>query len=104
MLHFSCDMCRQSLPPGHNTRYVIQMEVYAAAEIVPLTEQDLDSDSLDDLSDYLTELEASPHPATTPAVPAYQKLRYDLCAHCHSRFMRDPLNRDAAPKLDFSKN
>ena len=33
-----------------------------------------------------------------------RQFRYDLCHECHKRFIHDPLGKDNAHKLFFSKN
>jgi len=73
------------------------MEVFAAHEPMELTEDDLDADHLETISQILEE-----QPLTEPA-PAFTKLRYDLCPHCHKKFLADPLGRELQ-KFDFSEN
>ena len=34
----------------------------------------------------------------------YKSFRFDLCPECHKKFLKDPLNREAARSIDFSKN
>jgi hypothetical protein len=36
--------------------------------------------------------------------PAFKQFRYDLCPDCHTKFLRDPLNKESAQKFDFSEN
>jgi hypothetical protein len=98
MLHFSCDLCGKSLVPGANSRYVVKMEVFAAFDPTELTENDLDADHLEEIS----ELIADENGEATPS-PALKNLRYDLCQSCHQKFLADPLGREAQ-KFDFSEN
>ena len=34
----------------------------------------------------------------------YKNFRFDLCPECHKKFLKDPLGREAARSIDFSKN
>ncbi len=102
MVHFSCDLCGKELLPESDRRYVVKMEVYAAAEPVALSDDDLDQDHLEMLGEYLRDLEASGSP-DSELPPEYKQLRLDLCSECHKKFLRDPLNKEAA-KFDFSEN
>ena len=99
MLHFSCDLCGKELAPGTGPRYVVKMEVYAADDPAELTEEDLAADHMDEMSQALEDEDAD-----GPITPAYKKLRYDLCPHCHQKFLRDPLSKETATKFDFSEN
>jgi hypothetical protein len=89
------------LEPETDRRYVVKIEVYAAHDPNELTEDDLDDDHLSDISDLLQQLEETG--GDSDVAPAYKQLRYDLCPECHKKFLRDPLNKDAA-KFDFSEN
>ena len=99
MLHFSCDLCGKDLTDGTDARYVVRMEVYAATDPARLTDDDLSDDNLEAVGELLRDADdADPEPA-----PAYKKLQYDLCPTCHTKFLADPLNREAQ-KFDFSEN
>src|SRR5262245_43792619 len=99
MLHFSCDLCGKELSHEESHRYVVKIEVYAARPAAGLTDDDLADDHLESLSQLLDDL----GPAATDLPPDYKKMRLDLCPECHKRYLRDPLNKDAA-KFDFSEN
>ncbi len=102
MLHFSCDLCGKELLAEVDRRYVVKMDVYAAQDSRTLTDDDLDDDQLEALGQMLQDLEAS---GATPQdlPPEYKQIRMDLCPECHKKFLRDPLNKEAA-KFDFSEN
>lgn len=97
-MHFSCDLCGKGLIEGSDARYVVNLEVHAAHDPTELTEEDLDSDHLEDLSQMLSDDTADTEPA-----PTYKKLRFDLCSGCHKKFLADPLGREMQ-KFDFSQN
>ncbi len=98
MLHFSCDFCGKDLLAVEENRFVVKVEVYAAHDPAELTEEDLDADHLEEISQMLTD-----ESGDCDLAPAYKKLRYDLCSACHKRFLADPLGREAL-KFDFSEN
>jgi hypothetical protein len=98
MMHFSCDLCGKNLLNKSPTHYVVKMEVFAAHDPSELTEDDLDVDHLEEIGQLLSDEGAETEPA-----PSFKKLRYDLCASCHARFLADPLGREAQ-KFQFSAN
>jgi hypothetical protein len=100
MQHFSCDLCGKPISSGADPRYVIKMDVFAAHDPAELTDADLDNDNMEEISQMLAEAEESPG----ELAPAFKQFRYDLCADCHTKFLRDPLNKEAAQKFHFSEN
>jgi hypothetical protein len=103
MLHITCDYCHRDILPGNSHRYVVKIEVFAAHDPAELTEEDLDEDHMEAVSQLLRDAEdqlVDPD-ATTPA---YKKFRYDLCPECHKKFLSDPLGKDGAQKFHFSEN
>src|SRR5262245_25999274 len=101
MLHITCDSCGKELRPGQD-RYVVKIEVFAAHDPAELTEADLEEDHLQAVGELLQELEESD--ALPELEPASRHLRYDLCPECRTRYLRDPLSKEAAQKFDFSEN
>lgn len=101
MIHFTCDVCKRTLNPDMDMRYVVRMEVYAALDQDDVA-IDEDRDHLEEIADLLEaadDLEVS-----QIGGEAYQQLRFDLCSECRQRFLRDPLGRRLVQQLDFSKN
>ena len=68
-----------------------------------ITDDDLDQDHMDALSEMLDECEADDSPADD-APPTYKRVQYDLCPECQKRFLRDPLGKEASQKFHFSEN
>jgi len=99
MLHFSCDLCGI---PLDDQRFVVQLEAYPAFDPDQLEAVDLDADHLQQVAQ---ELEAG-DPENPPHADACEskKLRFDLCSRCYHKFLRDPLGRETARRLTFSKN
>src|SRR4051812_7256635 len=101
MLRVSCDGCGKELRPGHD-HFVVKIEVYAAQDPAQLTEEDLDDDHLEAVADLIRQVEESDDPESVE--PATRHLRYDLCPACRTRYLRDPLSKEASQKLHFSEN
>jgi hypothetical protein len=102
MRHFSCDLCGTDLiPPA--ARYVVKLEAFAATDPAELTEEDLDEDHVAEMAQLLSEMEDGEADAPEE-LPACSKQRFDLCARCYRKFVKDPLGREAASRLDFSPN
>jgi hypothetical protein len=101
MFRVMCDGCGKELRSGDD-RHVVKIEVYAARNPNALTEEDLDEDHMEAVSELLRELENNDE--TADLEPANRHLRYDLCCDCRKRYLRDPLGKEVAPKFLFSKN
>jgi hypothetical protein len=109
MRHFSCDLCGKSLTPGSDARYVVRVEGFAAVEPALLTEEDLDTDTIDAMADLLEELEDTEHLDELPTTagddpPANARREYDLCPCCYRKLLADPLGLESRRKLQFSEN
>jgi hypothetical protein len=110
MLHVTCDLCGRELQGGED-HYVVKIEVFAARDPGQLTEADLDADHMEAVSELLHELEEDLVGGQEPEPPK-RRLRYDLCPDCRSRYLRDPLRKEAAQpvrketaqKFGFSDN
>jgi hypothetical protein len=103
MIHYVCDVCKCSLDPEQDMRYVIRMEVYAALDGEP-GQIDDDRDHLEEIQDILERLDNLDPGDQQLGQEVYQQLRFDLCGECRKKFMQDPLGRRLANQLDFSKN
>jgi len=102
MIHYSCDLCGAPLE-GATQRYVVKIEVYAAAD----EREDLaDQDDLDDLDGSLEHLTESLSHADPDEIDDanYRGFRFDLCHRCQRRYLNDPLFRAAKKRMGFSEN
>ncbi len=99
MLHFSCDLCGRQLD---ERRFVAKLEVFPAFDPDELGEGDLDADNLQEIAETIQEMEATGADGIEDC--AAKHFRFDLCCDCHSRFIEDPLGRDAVRRLNFSEN
>jgi len=102
MMHFSCDLCGKDLS-DQASRYVVKMEAFAASNPAELTTGDLDTDHVEEMAQLLNEIEDGERSAPEE-LPVCCKKRFDLCLGCYRKFVKDPLNRDAATRFDFSEN
>ncbi|MDX1964098.1 MAG: hypothetical protein SFX18_13170 [Pirellulales bacterium] len=100
MIHYSCDLCKRTLDPQDDLRYVVKLEVFATLdqEHSPLDE---DQDNLLELQDVLQRLDD--HADETISSEVYQSLKFDLCPDCRKKFLKNPLGREVK-QFDFSKN
>ena len=77
--------------------------MYAAHDPDEITDDDLDQDHMDALSEMLDESEKA-DAAIDDGLPCYKKMNFDLCPECQSASTRDPLGKEAAQKFHFSEN
>lgn len=102
MIHFTCDCCQCDLDPNEEIRYVVKMEIYAAMEPVNADEIDEDSDHLLEIHEILErQLDIDNDQV---GADVYRKCRFDLCANCHRKFVKNPVGRDSMSHFGFSQN
>ena len=102
MLHYSCDLCGKELLVEADLRYVVKLEVYAAYDPLEITEEDLEEDHMEEISQLIKQMDDMDEQALEDQV--YKNFRFDLCPECHKKFLKDPLGREIARSIDFSKN
>ncbi|HUT11289.1 MAG TPA: hypothetical protein VMY42_12385 [Thermoguttaceae bacterium] len=102
MIRYSCDLCKQTLDPEEDIRYVVKMEVFAAFDPVTVDPYDDDRDHLQEIQDILERLEDADDDQIGDDV--YQQLRFDLCGECRKKFVKNPLGREVAKAFGFSEN
>lgn len=100
MLHFSCDLCGI---PLDDQRFVVRLEAYPAFDPDQLEAADLDADHLQQVAHELA-TQGSADSLLSAEACETKKLRFDLCPRCYHKFLRDPLGREMARRLSFSKN
>jgi hypothetical protein len=103
MLHITCDLCGKDLRPGAGDHYVVKIEVFASQDPAQLTDDDLDEDHMEAVSQMLKDMEDN---LIDPEdlEPPHKHFRFDLCPECRKKFIRDPLGKEAAQKVAFSEN
>src|SRR5436309_10988932 len=83
MLHVTCDNCGKQLRAGED-HYVVKIEVFAAHDPAEITEEDLEEDHMEAVSQLLREMEESDAPEGVE--PSSRNFRYDLCPECRQRY------------------
>lgn len=101
MIHFTCDLCGKEMYEEDREHYVACIEIRPAHDGCQLTEDDLDADNLEKVSQLL---ESGTDPQELEDALAPVRMRIDLCAECRDKFLKDPFNAHATAKFDFSKN
>jgi hypothetical protein len=102
MIHYSCDRCKRPLDADTELRYEVRLEVRAVMDCDGARRPDEDRDHLLDLQEILARQEDLEDDQMGEDV--YQRESYDLCPACYRKFMKNPLGRELAPQLNFSKN
>ena len=101
MIHFTCDRCKREIDPDLELRYVVRLEVQAMMEPCEVDVQD-DRDHLVEIQEILERMDDLNDDNIGDDV--YQRRRFDLCPACYRKYIKNPLGREAAPQLNFSKN
>ena len=102
MVHFTCDLCGKDLTASGDTRYVVKIAAYAGCDPTEITEDDLDEDHMEEISQLLRQNECPS--AEELDAQLFKGFRFDLCPSCHSKYLKDPLGKDLIRSLDFSEN
>lgn len=90
MIRYECDRCRVKLGANDPQRYILRMEVYAAAGHMgddPIAEAA--AAGPDELHQVLEELAAADPDEVEDQT--YRALRFDLCDACRREVIRKPL-------------
>ena len=101
MIHFTCDRCKREIDSDLELRYTVRLEVQAMMEPSEVDVQD-DRDHLLEIQEVLERLDDELDESSGDSI--YQRRRFDLCPTCYRKYMKNPLGREVAPHLNFSKN
>ena len=99
MIHYSCDLCGGSLG---KERYEAKIEVAPSFDPDELTEEDLNTDHLQQIADEISLMDSTGEFKLEET--GVQKLKLDFCPSCAKRFLKSPLNLAPASRVTFSKN
>jgi hypothetical protein len=102
MVHFTCDLCGKDLTATSEPRYVVKIEAFAGFDPTEITEDDLDCDHMEAVSQILQRDETLSSDDLT--APVHKGFRFDLCPACHVKYLKDPLGKEFVRSFDFSKN
>jgi len=86
VIRYECDKCGAALGANDAGRYIVKMEVYAAAEHLDISEQDLAGTTLDDVLQQLRDADPDEVEDQT-----YRSFRFDVCDACRRRLLQRPL-------------
>jgi len=100
MIHYSCDLCGKDLPGG-TPRYVVRIEVFAAAE----PDQN-DPEILDKPDEVIQEMLQKMEQMSLKEIEDgnYRIFRYDLCRQCQAKYLDNPLNNTTRLRQMHSNN
>lgn len=102
MIRYICDCCKRELDSNTDIRYVVKIEVAAALDPQDVPPEESDRDYLDEIQQYLEHLHQMDSSELSEEV--YREFRFDLCSECYKRFIQNPIGRESAKAMHFSKN
>lgn len=102
MIRYICDMCGRDIDPEENGHYIVNIEVRPALHPRSSAEGEEEIDHLEELQRLLENLQDDR--LELPPAEVSSRFRFDLCAECRERFMKEPLGRHAKKLWQFSKN
>jgi len=90
MIRYECDKCGMALRANDSRRFIVKMEIYAAAGHMDFTELEQNvKDPEKELSQIMAQLaDADPDDVEDET---YRCLRFDLCDACRRAILRKPL-------------
>ncbi len=90
-MKLACDLCGKTLMADEDVRYVVRIEVFAAADPMELTEEDLKKDLRKALRDLIVRMEHMDPEKAQDSV--YRSFHFEACPACQKEYRRDPLRR-----------
>ena len=94
-IRYACDRCGRQLEPDDPGRFVVKVEVFAAADPLTITEEDLKRDHRAEIARLIDQLERMDPDEVEDQV--YRSFRFDLCRQCHEAYIRSPIQRVDTP-------
>lgn len=88
MITHICDRCYRPLPKKA-PRYVVKIQVTAAAEPLEITEEDLLQDTKAEVQEALAA--ASEQSEAEAMSDVHVELHYDLCRKCQQEYLQQPI-------------
>ena len=88
MIRYECDKCGRQMAPNDAQRYIVKMEIFAAAEHV-----DLDLDAAEPDRSALAEVIESLKKSNPDEIEdrTYRAFRFDVCDTCRRILLNRPL-------------
>jgi hypothetical protein len=89
MIRYACDRCGAALAANDPRRYVLKLEIYAAAAPLEVAPADLARDHTPAIRSLVEQLaQADPDEVENRT---YRLLRFDLCDSCRREWLKHPL-------------
>src|SRR3954463_9731103 len=104
MVQFKCDLCGKDLTASGAPRCVVKIEAYAGFDPNEITEDDLDTDHMEAVSELLQRDQDQGLSPEDLEAQLRKGFRFALCPACHGKFLKDPLGKESLRLFDFSKN
>ena len=102
MIQYSCDRCKRVLDSDEDLRYVVRIEIEAKFDGLD-DEPDDDRDHLLELHEVLERLDDTDEDNSVDE-EVYRRKRFDMCAECYRKYLKNPLGRELSAPLGFSNN
>ncbi len=90
MIEYSCDICGKRLADSDAERFVLRIEVFAAADRFILSTKK-GQNTAKQLGELIDELAQADPDAIEDAT--YRNFRFDLCQSCQQAYLRNPLRK-----------
>ena len=95
-MKLACDICGKTLLLDEDVRYIVNIEVFAAADPMELTADDLKKDFRKEYRELIQRLRKMDPEKVQDTV--YRHFRFELCPACQKNYLKDPLGRGANDK------
>ena len=102
MVHYTCDMCGKPLLLDEEVRYVVKIEVYAAYDPMEVSEDEINEDHTEEMNELCESLEHADEKEMEDRI--YKTFRFDLCAECHGKYLKDPLGVLVKRRMGYNQN
>ena len=89
MIRYRCDKCGCDMTANDPRRFIVKLEIFAAAAPLEFNENDLAKDHTEGINRLLEQLaNADPDEIEDQT---YRTLRFDLCRECQRKLLERPL-------------
>ncbi len=88
MIRYECDKCGRAMAANDRQRYIVKMEIYAAADHLDL-DADAPADPARAMAEVLDELAAADPDEVEDQT--YRAFRFDVCDACRRKLLKQPL-------------
>ena len=89
MIRYCCDGCGKMMSANDANRYIVRLEVFAAAEGLTISKDDLAKDHQAEIEQIVNDLQQANPDQVEDQV--YRSFRFDLCSACQPKYLANPL-------------